>query len=364
MATSSETTGSRPLNVEPAVAARSLGRAKHRRRLRLAAAALAAFIGAGYALIAAGIVLVLDPDGLNLVRQLAFASPALAAYAAGAFLLWKYDSRMLAAMGAALQAFVILSYTDMLVQRIHAVEAVGLVLSVSQAILLVLLLGLAVRRHPHHPSKPLRRRVQANAPPPSGRAVADAVPVPPSPPRPLESRHNKPGISVLVAHASRRGGVARIADMIATELRSQGFDVHVEPADTIESLDGFHSVILGAAIYRGRWHRDARRFVYRHYTALVQIPVWMFSSGPLDHSAPTRPPVRHAKRLIYDVGAEDHITFGGRLAERPSGWVAQLIARDRAGDWLDPTAVAHWTRHIARSLLVLVGQQPCTRTTD
>ena len=38
--------------------------------------------------------------------------------------------------------------------------------------------------------------------------------------------------------------------------------------------------MLGAPVYSGRWHRDARRFLKRHRKELLTVPVAVFGMGP------------------------------------------------------------------------------------
>ncbi len=115
----------------------------------------------------------------------------------------------------------------------------------------------------------------------------------------------------------------------------------------------YDAVVIGGAIYGGRWHRDARRFVRRHRDALGRRPVWMFSSGPLDDSAARTaiPPVPMVRSLMEDIGARAHVTFSGSLASDVRGWFASRKARRQAGDWRDDDHIVEWGHRIATALL-------------
>ena len=89
----------------------------------------------------------------------------------------------------------------------------------------------------------------------------------------------------LVAYCSKRGSTMEIAEWIGADLREAGVDVDVRPANSVKEVAPYDLVILGGALYMGRWHRDARRFARRHARMLRTRPVWLFSSGPLDDSA-------------------------------------------------------------------------------
>ena len=47
------------------------------------------------------------------------------------------------------------------------------------------------------------------------------------------------------------------------------------------TLEEYGAVVLGAALYMYRWHKDARRFVRRHRKALAERPVAIFALGPV-----------------------------------------------------------------------------------
>ena len=115
---------------------------------------------------------------------------------------------------------------------------------------------------------------------------------------------------------------------------------------------GFDAVVVGGALYANRWHRAARRFVTRREKDLRSVPVWFFSSGPLDDSADRQviPPTRQVEILMERVGAQGHVTFGGRLLPGARGFPASAMAKKRAGDWRRPDRIRSWAIDIARAL--------------
>jgi menaquinone-dependent protoporphyrinogen oxidase len=159
-------------------------------------------------------------------------------------------------------------------------------------------------------------------------------------------------MKVLVAYASERGGTAEIAEWIGAALLRTGLDAEVSPAGGVTTLDGFDAVVLGGALYTGRWHREARHFVRHHAGALADRPVWLFSSGPLDHSAEEGEidPVPGVAKFARRVRARGHATFGGRLDPATRGFLASRIAQRAGGDYRDRDRVRAWTDGIAEDL--------------
>lgn len=159
--------------------------------------------------------------------------------------------------------------------------------------------------------------------------------------------------TALVAYGTKNGSTAEIAEHIASVLRGIGLDADVRAAAEVRDIGPYDVVVLGGALYMGRWHRDARRFARRHRHALADRPVWLFSSGPLDPSASERdiPPVPGARRAEQRLGAEGHVTFGGRLEAGARGRIARtILEQGRGGDFRDFDRIAAWATGIAADL--------------
>jgi menaquinone-dependent protoporphyrinogen oxidase len=157
---------------------------------------------------------------------------------------------------------------------------------------------------------------------------------------------------VLVAWGSKRGGTEGIARIIGEELEANGMDATVKPASEVRDVEGFDAAIVGGALYANRWHRDAHRFVARNIAGLRRIPVWLFSSGPLDDSADRSniPPPTEVAVLMERIGARGHATFGGRLNADARGFPAAAMAKTRSGDWRNPDRVRGWAADLANVL--------------
>ncbi|MET9295811.1 flavodoxin domain-containing protein [Streptomyces sp. NPDC003077] len=159
---------------------------------------------------------------------------------------------------------------------------------------------------------------------------------------------------VLVAYGTKNGSTAQIAQAIAEVLTERGMTADARAAGEVADIAPYTAVILGGALYTGRWHPDARRFAARHRKALAERPVWLFSSGPLDASASEReiPPVAGVRRLMVRLDAREHVTFGGRLEKGAKGRVARMIVDSgRGGDFRDFARIRAWAAGVADALV-------------
>jgi menaquinone-dependent protoporphyrinogen oxidase len=157
-------------------------------------------------------------------------------------------------------------------------------------------------------------------------------------------------MTVLVCYGSKRGGTRELAEWIGHSLQMHGVAVDVRPARDVAGMEGYDAAIIGGALYVFRWHGDSKRMLRRNSRALSRMPVWLFSSGPLDDSASkgTIPPVRFVRRAMENIGARGHMTFGGRLQP---GSRTQLPV----GDWRDRGQVEGWVERIVVELGQHVG---------
>lgn len=157
---------------------------------------------------------------------------------------------------------------------------------------------------------------------------------------------------VLVTWGSEHGGTEGIGHTLAEALEARGHEVTAVKAREAPPVGAFDAVIVGGALYANRWHGDARRFVQRNVKALGRIPVWLFSSGPLDDSA-THTDIAATGQvtvLAERIGAQGHVTFGGFLAKDEQGFPASAMAKEHAGDWRDPAHIRAWATEIADAL--------------
>jgi menaquinone-dependent protoporphyrinogen oxidase len=168
-------------------------------------------------------------------------------------------------------------------------------------------------------------------------------------------RHGSTAMTVLIAVATRHGATAEIAAAIATVLEERGVDVEVGKLGEVSDLAAYEAVIVGSAVYRGRWLDGARHFLRDHDAGLGERPVWLFSSGAIFGT----PRSHHLgwTRAVDDVAATtpamEHRFFGGKLASGTLGPIGRLLARAvgmREGDYRDFDEVRAWASSIADAL--------------
>lgn len=175
-------------------------------------------------------------------------------------------------------------------------------------------------------------------------------------------------MKIVVACASRHGATAGIAERIADTLPANRHEARAVPVDQVEDLAGFDAAVIGASAYMFHWLKQALRFVEQHRQQPQEMPVWLFSSGPVgtdtvdkagqDVLQATRP--KEFDELIATVRARgDRVFFGAYDPDAdPIGFgerITRAIPAARnampAGDFRDWAAIDAWAEEIAAELV-------------
>jgi menaquinone-dependent protoporphyrinogen oxidase len=152
---------------------------------------------------------------------------------------------------------------------------------------------------------------------------------------------------ILVTYAKKRGSTEEVAEAVAERLREAGLDAHLVPAAEVDDLEGYHGVVLGAALYMGRVHHDAHHLLKRFHRRLATLPVAVFAMGPLTLSehdvVGSRKQLGAALSKVSDVEPFAVAIFGGVIhhAEHfPFNHMPETDARD----W---DAIRAWAEEVA-----------------
>jgi len=161
--------------------------------------------------------------------------------------------------------------------------------------------------------------------------------------------------SVLVVYASRMGSTREIAEAIGAQLTSRGFLVAVTAAADAAPARSFDAVVLGSAVYLGRWDADAVDYLRRESDDLIGRPTWLFQSGPTGpvKEKSRRQTHRAVRRLCRQIGLAEPVTFAGNLDHcRAQGWLARWVSNgELAGDFRDWDLIRAWADAIADQLV-------------
>lgn len=160
---------------------------------------------------------------------------------------------------------------------------------------------------------------------------------------------------ILVAAASRHGSTTEMAVELGAALRRALPDagIDVVPLTPQVDLDGYDAAVLGSGVYFGRWLAQARDAVDAHADTLRQMPVWLFSSGPVGDPSGPDPEPADAVAIAGRLDARDHVVFAGALHREQLGLREKVtvgLVRAPDGDYRDWPAVRAWTDHIAATL--------------
>ena len=162
--------------------------------------------------------------------------------------------------------------------------------------------------------------------------------------------------NILVAYASKHGATKEIAEKIGEVLLQSGKQVDVLPVGAVKNLTSYQAVILGSAIYIGKWPKEAVRFLRANEKSLAERLVWLFSSGPTGMGDPLE--LVEGQRfpapllgIINRIHPRDIVVFHGfnnpaklNIVEK---WALRSIAKKPLGDFRDWNAIAKWASGMA-----------------
>ena len=154
--------------------------------------------------------------------------------------------------------------------------------------------------------------------------------------------------SILITYATKHGSTRQVAEAIAETLDEQGFSVHVEPAADLHDPSTYDGVVLGTALYMGRPHVDARRFLKRYHKPLSAIPVAVFAMGPMttgtDDIADSKKQLDRALATVSDITPISTAIFGGVVDPAKLHFPFNRMEASDARDW---DIIAAWARELA-----------------
>ena len=81
---------------------------------------------------------------------------------------------------------------------------------------------------------------------------------------------------VLVTYASKYGSTGGVDDDIAKELCSKDVATDVVLIKNASNVSSYQGVVIGSAIYMGKWMSEAADFVKENRDILRQVPVAYF----------------------------------------------------------------------------------------
>jgi menaquinone-dependent protoporphyrinogen oxidase len=160
--------------------------------------------------------------------------------------------------------------------------------------------------------------------------------------------------TVLVAYATKHGSTRDVAEAVAERISAYGIATFVRPAGEVTSLDGYEGVVLGSAIYTGRLHADARRFLRRHRSGLVVRPFAVFAMGPrtLSDADVMRSHNQLGAGLAKEPALHPRTTavFGGVFDPAQHRFPFNRMPASDARDW---SAIRDWADDVATRFLRL-----------
>jgi menaquinone-dependent protoporphyrinogen oxidase len=161
------------------------------------------------------------------------------------------------------------------------------------------------------------------------------------------------GKNILVAYASEYGSTGGVAEAIGKELCSKGAKGDVSLMRNVKNLSSYQGVVVGSAVFRGKWMPKAVDFVKANAEILHQVPVAYFLVCMTLH----RPSEENRRialsyfdpilQTIPQVKPVEIEPFAGAMHYSNLSWLNKKIIQSKGvpeGDFRDWEAIRAWAR--------------------
>lgn len=191
----------------------------------------------------------------------------------------------------------------------------------------------------------------------SGSAPTGVPPGHPSRTSPTPRRDGGP--RVLVVFGGRHGATREIAATLARAMPSSasgrriGLTASLSSAQQRPDPTAYDAVVLGSAVYGGRWLEPVTNYLDAHAAALARRPTWAFSSGVWRHGPAPLLDAESSRWMHVATGPREHRCFTGRLEHRllsASERDAVRASGARQGDHRNWHDIRGWAGEIAAAL--------------
>ena len=158
---------------------------------------------------------------------------------------------------------------------------------------------------------------------------------------------------VLVTYASKYGSTGGVADAIGKELCGKGLAADVALIRNAGDLSLYQGIVIGSAIYTGKWMPEATDFVKKNRDVLGRIPVAYFLvcitlAQPTEENRAKvlsyMEPIMKAVPEIRPLGIG---TFAGALDYNKLSWLNKRILKAKGapeGDFRDWNSIRTWAQ--------------------
>lgn len=140
-----------------------------------------------------------------------------------------------------------------------------------------------------------------------------------------EAKNMKP---YLIAYSSKAGSTKEIAQYMASTLQSAGYNAVAEELSKVKSLSAYGGIIIGAPVYVGNWHKEAKQFVKEHAASIKAIPHAIFMVGMRIHDASKKSEIDQilaTERSLLSIIDEGR--FAGKLDYKKLNWFSRSMCK-------------------------------------
>ena len=128
--------------------------------------------------------------------------------------------------------------------------------------------------------------------------------------------------------------------------------------EDVDDLTHYRAIVLGSAVYIGRWRKEAVQFLKANEKGLAEREVWIFSSGPTGEGDPVELldgwnlPGK-VQPVADRIRPHDIAVFHGAVDTEKLNFVEKSMVKNveaPIGDFRDWEAITAWATSVAETL--------------
>lgn len=165
-------------------------------------------------------------------------------------------------------------------------------------------------------------------------------------------------MKILVGYATKYGSTKDVAEKVAEILKKEKFEVNISLLKDVKTIEEYDAIVLGAALYMHKWHKDLRKFLKQNQEVLQRTPTAIFTLGPVKKPLDKKEWENSQAQLDKSMSQFDWFEpkevklFGGKFDPKLLAFpFNKFAASEPSTDIRDWDEIEKWARKVGKTFM-------------